>query len=67
MVFENKLDKEKKHCSNCHTKYGIEWNSEEQDLEPLNCPFCGYEVELEDETDEVEWINKDDNEDDSWN
>ena len=28
------LEKAKKHCSNCDTKYSVEWNIEEQDLEP---------------------------------
>ena len=41
-------EKAKKHCPQCETKYTVEWDIEEQDLEPLNCPFCGYEVELED-------------------
>ena len=50
-------------CSNCETKYTIQWDEEVQDLEPLTCPFCGYEVENEE--DEVEWVNKD--EDDNWN
>ena len=53
-----------KTCSNCETKYSIAWDSEEQELEPLTCPFCGYEVENEEE--EVEWVNKDE-EDDNWN
>ena len=53
-----------KTCSNCETKYTIVWDSEEQELEPLACPFCGYEVENEE--DEVEWVNKDE-EDDNWN
>ena len=42
------MAKEKKHCSNCHTKYTVDWNEEEQDLKPWTCPFCGYEVEEED-------------------
>ena len=42
------MEKAKKHCPQCETKYTIEWDLEEQDLEPLTCPFCGYEVELED-------------------
>tara|TARA_B110000503_G_C7086729_1_gene387643 strand:+ start:277 stop:453 length:177 start_codon:yes stop_codon:yes gene_type:complete len=37
-------DKIGKNCSNCDTKYTIVWNEEEQDLKPLTCPFCGYEV-----------------------
>jgi Zn ribbon nucleic-acid-binding protein len=45
----NAKRKAKKHCPQCETKYTIEWDIEEQDLEPLTCPFCGYEVELEDE------------------
>ena len=40
------LEKAKKHCSNCVTKYSVEWNIEEQDLEPSTCPFCGHEVEF---------------------
>ena len=60
------IEKRDKTCSSCETKYSIHWDIEEQDLEPLTCPFCGYEVE--DEADEVEWINKDvEDEDNSWN
>ena len=58
-------EKVKKTCSSCETKYTVTWDIEEQDLEPLTCPFCGYEVE--DEADEVEWVNKDEDEDDNWN
>ena len=50
--------------SNSDTKYTVVWDSEEQQLEPLSWPFCGYEVENEEE--EVEWVNKDE-EDDNWN
>ena len=57
-------NKTTKTCSNCETKYTVAWDSEEQELEPLTCPFCGYEVENEE--DEVEWVNKDE-EDDNWN
>ena len=56
-------EKRIKNCSSCETKYTITWDIDEQDLEPLTCPFCGYEVEEEDE--EV-WTN-DSNEDDNWN
>jgi len=57
------LEKRQKTCSSCETKYTIEWDIEVQDLEPLTCPFCGYEVEeLQDE--EI-WSNE--NEDDNWN
>ena len=52
-----------KTCSSCETKYTIAWNIDEQDLEPLTCPFCGYEVENEED---VEWVNKEE-EDDNWN
>ena len=58
-------EKVKKTCFSCETKYTVTWDIEEQDLEPLTCPFCGYEVE--DEADEVEWVNKDEDEDDNWN
>ena len=60
------LEKAHKSCSSCETKYTIIWDIEEQDLEPLTCPFCGYEVENEEE--EELWTNNDDsNEDDNWN
>ena len=59
------IEKREKTCSSCETKYSIQWDIEVQDLEPLTCPFCGYEVE--DEADEVEWVNKDEDEDDNWN
>ena len=52
-----------KTCSSCETKYTVAWDIDEQDLEPLTCPFCGYEVENEED---VEWVNKEE-EDDNWN
>ena len=58
-------EKRKKTCSSCDTKYTIVWDIEGQDLEPLTCPFCGFEVENEE--DEVEWVNKDEDEDNNWN
>ena len=54
----------KKHCSSCETKYTVRWDIEEQDLEPLTCPFCGYEVEQEEDEQDI-WENN--TEDDSWN
>ena len=57
-------DKVTKTCSNCETKYSIAWDSEEQELEPLTCPFCGYEVENEEDQPEEVWTNE--NEDDNW-
>ena len=61
------MEKRQKTCSSCETKYTIVWDIEEQDLEPLTCTFCGYEVEDEqDDTEEV-WSNDDSNEDDNWN
>ena len=44
------MDKVSKNCSNCKTKYTVEWDEDKFDLEPLTCPFCGYEVEDEHET-----------------
>ena len=58
-------EKVQKTCSNCETKYTIIWDIEEQDLEPLTSTFCGFEVDNEQE--EVEWVNKDEDEDDNWN
>ena len=56
--------KAKKVCTSCETKYTVTWDIEEQDLEPLTCPFCGFEVT--DEDDDVEWVNHED-EEDNWN
>ena len=57
-------EKRKKACSSCETKYTIVWDIEEQDLEPLTCPFCGFEVEDIEEEDEND--SEEINEDDSW-
>ena len=57
-------EKRQKSCSSCETKYTIVWDIEEQDLEPLTCPFCGYEVDNEEDQEEI-WSN-DSNEDDNW-
>lgn len=46
------MEKALKHCSQCETKYTIIWKIEEQNNEPSTCPFCGYEVELEDDNEE---------------
>jgi len=56
------MEKAIKHCSNCTTKYTVEWDIEEQDLEPLTCPFCGFEVETEEDSEIPEEAT-----DDSWN
>ena len=61
------MEKSKKTCTSCETKYTVTWDIEEQDLEPLTCPFCGYEVENEEDQDDVEWVNKEEDEDDNWN
>jgi len=58
------LEKRQKTCSSCETKYTVQWDIEEQDLEPLTCPFCGYEVEQEEDEQDI-WENN--TEDDSWN
>ena len=42
------MERVSKHCSYCQTKYTVEWDEEKNDLEALTCPFCGYEVEQED-------------------
>lgn len=52
-------EKQKKHCSNCDTKYTITWNIEDQDISPLTCPFCGYEVTDEEHIVEEETDNWD--------
>ena len=60
------MEKAIKHCSNCTTKYTVEWNEEEQDLEPLTCPFCGFEVETEEDSDHDTEIPEEADHD-SWN
>ena len=59
------IEKRKNTCSSCETKYTVSWDIDEQDLEPLTCPFCGYEVEQEE--DELEDRYEEDNEDEDWN
>tara|TARA_Y100001937_G_scaffold89644_1_gene121255 strand:+ start:376 stop:555 length:180 start_codon:yes stop_codon:yes gene_type:complete len=54
-------EKRSKSCGSCETKYTIVWDIEEQDLEPLTCPFCGFEVEEVQEEDEHEHESEDDN------
>jgi len=56
-------EKRIKNCSSCETKYTVQWDIDEQDLEPVTCPFCGHEVENEEDQEEV-WTNE--NEDDNW-
>ena len=60
------IEQREKTCSSCETKYSIQWDIEEQYLEPLTCPFCGHEVEevSNDEEDTI-WTNI--SEDDNWN
>ena len=58
------MEKRKITCSSCETKYTVSWDIDEQDLEPMTCPFCGHEIEHEEEQEEV-WSNED--EDDNWN
>ena len=57
------VNKAVKKCSSCETKYTVVWDIEEQDLDPWTCPFCGYEVDDEDNGTEV----PEHAEDDSWN
>jgi len=59
---DNKVTKT---CSSCETKYTVAWDIEEQDLEPLTCPFCGFEVENEQDEEQEVWTNED--EDNDWN
>ena len=60
------IEKVTKTCSSCETKYTVAWDIEEQDLEPLTCPFCGFEVENEQDEEQEVWTNEDE-EDDNWN
>ena len=54
-------EKLKTECTSCETKYTVEWNINQHDLLPTTCPFCGFEIE----TDEEE-VYDSNNEDDSW-
>ena len=58
------VNKAKKECSHCETKYTVVWDIEEQDLDPLTCPFCGFEVEHEEE--EHHTFANEEEDDDSW-
>tara|TARA_B100001564_G_scaffold175933_1_gene148047 strand:- start:392 stop:574 length:183 start_codon:yes stop_codon:yes gene_type:complete len=60
------MEKRKKTCSSCETKYTVTWDIDEQDLEPITCPFCGHEVEHEEDEEQEVWTNEDE-EDDNWN
>ena len=59
------MEKRKITCTSCETKYTVQWDIDEQDLEPVTCPFCGHEVENEEEEQEEIWTNED--EDNDWN
>ena len=59
------IEKVTKTCSSSETKYTVAWDIEEQDLEPLTCPFCGFEVENEQDEEQEVWTNED--EDNDWN
>ena len=59
-------EKRQKSGSSCETKYTIVWDIEEQDLEPLTCRFCGFEVE-EVQEEEIDEHEEHDSEDDNWN
>ena len=61
------IEKITKTCSSCETKYTVAWDIEEQDLEPLTCPFCGHEVEHEEDEEERHEENEVDMEDEDWN
>jgi len=63
------LEKRKNTCSSCETKYTISWDIEEQDLEPITCPFCGHEVEHEEYEEErhEDEEGRGLDEDESWN
>ena len=58
------MEKSKKACTSCETKYTVIWDIEEQDLEPLTCPFCGHEGS---DDEEIEERHEDDLEDEDWN
>ena len=52
------MEKSKKTCTSCETKYTVE---------PLTCPFCGHEVEHEEDEEERHEDNEVDMEDEDWN
>ena len=56
--------KTNKHCSNCNTKYSVSWDEDKNDIEPWTCPFCGYEVEDEEDS---EHERPEEADHDSWN
>jgi|TARA_B100001778_G_scaffold66669_1_gene52506 hypothetical protein len=56
--------KSEKNCTNCQTKYSVTWDDEKTDMTPFTCPFCGYEV---DDDEENESVIPDEADHDSWN
>jgi|TARA_B100000959_G_scaffold284649_1_gene356891 peptide subunit release factor 1 (eRF1) len=46
-------------CSNCQTKYFIKWDRDQSEMKPFTCPFCGYEIDEEDQHDDQDDDNRD--------
>tara|TARA_B100001996_G_C18439848_1_gene507963 strand:+ start:17 stop:208 length:192 start_codon:yes stop_codon:yes gene_type:complete len=60
----NELTKKYKiKCGNCEVSYTIKYDEESTDMKPMSCPFCSYEVDEDQEDNEV----NDDEGNDSWN
>ena len=53
----------KKHkCTSCEADYILKY--EEEELYPIQCPFCGFEYE---ESELEEQVETNDDEEDNWN
>jgi len=56
------MNKTKMKCSSCEESYELKWENE--DLEPISCPFCGAAI---DNSDEVDFIEESTDDEDNWN
>ena len=45
------MNKTKMKCSSCEESYEVKWENE--DLEPISCPFCGAAIDNSDEIEET--------------
>ena len=46
-------------CDSCQSDYEIRYN-EEKDSEPIYCPFCGADIDYEEDDNESEDFDEDD-------
>ena len=50
------IEEQKKTCTNCGAIYNIKHDLPEEDFKEAFCPFCGHEEEVNEDENEVEWV-----------